>query len=287
MILQRSLEWLMDPNRLRVFAGHVAKGLALWAVYFLFILLMERLTVGPTRQYATRGFFHDMVYWAWHRAGFAQIFTLAMILNTFSPGFTLFNVKLLEKLPYAPRFLLYFLVFDFMGYAVHRYIHSNPFLWAFHTTHHSQEELNFVTAYRLHPVDEFLGEVIQFVPVAMLGAPVQDWLPILYLRMFLNAIQHSRIPWRFGPFYYIVVSPAFHAFHHSTRLEHHGKNFGTTLSIWDFIFGTAVDEKELPKEYGLSDVKMPTLASTFLVPFRLVYDTYFHKQPSSAPTTGP
>jgi sterol desaturase/sphingolipid hydroxylase (fatty acid hydroxylase superfamily) len=281
MIWHRLIEWLTDPNRLRIHAGNLTKAFAILAIYFVFILLMERLTGGPIRQYKTRGFFQDMVYWAWHRAGFAQVFTLVTILNIMSPGFALFNLRLLEKLPYVPRFAIYFLVFDFMGYAVHRYIHSNGFLWAFHTTHHSQENLNFVTAYRLHPLDEFFGEVIQFVPVAMLGAPVHDWFPILYLRMFLNAVQHSRIPWRFGPFYYIVVSPAFHAFHHSKSAEHHDKNFGTTLSIWDFIFGTAVDKAELPQEYGLSDVKMPTIVSTIVVPFRIVYETYFHRQASS------
>ena len=90
-------------------------------------------------------------------------------------------------------------------------------------------------------------------------------------------MQHSEVRTRFGPLYKIVVSPTFHSFHQSLRPEHHDRNFGRILSLWDFVFGTAVDEKERAHEYGLAEVEMPTLMSTLLVPFKTIYHTYFKK----------
>jgi hypothetical protein len=48
--------------------------------------------------------------------------------------------------------------------------------------------------------------------------------------------------------------------------------------VWDYCFRTALDEQERPSRYGLPDVEMTTIASTFLVPFRLIYEVYFKKR---------
>ena len=42
------------------------------------------------------------------------------------------------------------LMADFIGYWSHRLRHSNRYLWAFHTIHHSQTMLTVVTNYRFH-----------------------------------------------------------------------------------------------------------------------------------------
>jgi len=62
----------------------------------------------------------------------------------------------------------------------------------------------------------------------------------------MEAIQHSHLPWRFGPLYYVFASPMFHSVHHSVSAEHHDRNFGGILSIWDFLFGTAVTAAQRP-----------------------------------------
>jgi sterol desaturase/sphingolipid hydroxylase (fatty acid hydroxylase superfamily) len=88
---------------------------------------------------------------------------------------------------------------------------------------------------------------------------------------FIIAIEHSEIPWRFGPLYRLMVSPTFHAFHHSINPEHHNRNFGRMLSVWDYLFGTAVCEQKRPEVYGLEDWKMPTLMSQLCSPFIHLY----------------
>lgn len=177
------------------------------------------------------------------------------------------------------RGTLWFLVADLTAYWVHRLQHVSRFVWAFHSTHHAQEQLNFATTTRFHPVDHFLSNA-NFFLVLMLGASPLNWLPIYLTMDFIATTQHSQIKWRFGPLSRIFVTPRFHSFHHSVDPRHHNKNFGAFLSIWDHMFGTAVDAPEQPVEYGLPDVKMPTLLSTFVVPFRLLRQLY--AQPSSS-----
>jgi len=37
---------------------------------------------------------------------------------------------------------------------------------------------------------------------------------------------------------YIFISPAQHQLHHSVAFEHHDKNFGAALAVWDWLFGS-------------------------------------------------
>src|SRR5262249_40134920 len=155
----------------------------------------------------------------------------------------------------VPLYILYFVLVDFLVYWIHRWRHRSRFMWAFHTTHHAQEQLSFLTVLRIHPVEFVFNDLIMLGPLVILGPSPESWLPLYYLRVIIEDIQHSHLPWRFGPFYYVFVSPVFHSFHHSIRSEHHDRNFGVVLSLWDFIFATAEVGEERPKEYGLTNIK--------------------------------
>lgn len=172
------------------------------------------------------------------------------------------------------RGILCFVTADFSDYWIHRLQHRSRFLWAFHSTHHSQEDLNFLTSTRFHPVDHCISNTLRFIPLLILGASPSTWLPLYLVTDFINITLHSRITWRFGILSKILVTPRFHSFHHSTDPGHYDKNFGGCLAIWDHIFGTAVDALQQPAEYGLRDVKMPTLMSTLIQPFRLLPKLY-------------
>jgi sterol desaturase/sphingolipid hydroxylase (fatty acid hydroxylase superfamily) len=106
------------------------------------------------------------------------------------------------------------------------------------------------------------------------GASPITWLPLYLSFDFVAILLHSRIPWRLGVLSRVFVTPRFHSFHHSVDPRHYDKNFGSVLSIWDHMFGTAVDAPDQPAEYGLTNIKMPTLASTLVQPFRLLRQLY-------------
>jgi hypothetical protein len=73
----------------------------------------------------------------------------------------------------------------------------------------------------------------------------------------IDKFQHSHVRTSLGLLDYIIPSGGMHEIHHSAELKHRDKNFGNTLAVFDWIFGTiyipapgetiliGLDEKEL------------------------------------------
>src|ERR1700761_6341622 len=61
------------------------------------------------------------------------------------------------------------LIADIGFYLAHRAFHAVPFLWKFHALHHSIEEMDWLAAYRIHPVDQILTKSLSYLPVFVLG----------------------------------------------------------------------------------------------------------------------
>ncbi len=271
-------EWLGAYHSLSPLIRGCLQPLVFGTAYLIPVWTLERLSGSDSRHYLTRGFGQDLAFWFWHSSGLYSFVFTASLLSLVQPYLAVFDLKLLQGLSYPVRGVIFYLIAEFVAYWYHRWQHGSRFLWAFHTTHHSQSHPNFATFNRFHPIDEFLMDVIPFIPLLMLGASVKDWFPLFWIHRALVIAQHSDIRWRFGPLRYIFVTPHFHSFHHSVDKGHRDHNYGATLSFFDHIFGTAVDEPTRPQEYGLKELKMNTLAASLLVPFRLLYETYGPKK---------
>jgi sterol desaturase/sphingolipid hydroxylase (fatty acid hydroxylase superfamily) len=244
-----------------------ALGLGQGVMFFAIVYSLERLYKARTSQYRTRNFVHDAMYWVYGRSQLSRILFTAWLFQFLASHFAFVQVRALQSLPVTARFVVHLILADFLVYWIHRWQHSSRFLWAFHAMHHSQEQLSFATVMRTHPIDDFLLTTLTFVPLLMLGDPIHMVLPVYLGMEFIIAILHSEIPWKFGPLYRVFVSPTFHSIHHSLSREHHDRNYGRLLSIWDHLFGTASADRSRPQLYGLADCKMPTLASQLLSPF--------------------
>ena len=76
--------------------------------------------------------------------------------------------------------------------------------------------------------------------------PQVDIATILGANIFIFAfniagsnLRHSHIDisyWKWLE--YIIISPAQHQVHHSVLKQHHDKNFGVALAVWDWLFGS-------------------------------------------------
>src|SRR5579872_6867000 len=170
-------------------------------------------------QYSQRGFAHDLLFWFYYRLGVHTLLFSYWIFKFVGPRLPAWD--LLHSLSYWPRFLVYYLIADFMGYWLHRLRHKVKFLWAFHTTHHSAERMTYATELRTHPIEMFIAEIMMYIPLFLLGAAPEYWWPLAVARAISEVAQHSELPWRFGPLYYVFVSPAFHAVHHSNDKQHY------------------------------------------------------------------
>jgi sterol desaturase/sphingolipid hydroxylase (fatty acid hydroxylase superfamily) len=276
------LQWLLHSHYLRSVAGGCIHALKYGVVFYLIVYLLERASGGTTKQYGTRGFLQDVAYWFYYRSGLYQLFFMAALFSFLGTRLAFLQLRIVGSLNPIVRGILWILLADFCSYWVHRLQHASRFVWAFHATHHAQEQLNFMTTIRSHPVDHFISDFLKFVPQLTLGASPMSWLPLYLAMEFITNTQHSRIKWRLGVLTRVFVTPWFHSFHHSTDQRHYDKNFGALLTIWDHIFGTAVDAPEQPTEYGLRDIKMPSLLSTLVLPFGLLRQMYAKASSSSS-----
>ncbi|MBI1858495.1 MAG: sterol desaturase family protein [Candidatus Melainabacteria bacterium] len=137
------------------------------------------------------------------------------------------------------QYAVYIIIYDFLFYWKHRLSHTISWWWQLHKLHHSAEELNLITADRLHPLDEVITRLFMCLPLAIAGIPLVDFLILTVLHRSHRMLIHSMLPWDFGWLgKYILISPIAHRIHHSKLPEHTNKNFSNSTPLWDKLFGT-------------------------------------------------
>jgi sterol desaturase/sphingolipid hydroxylase (fatty acid hydroxylase superfamily) len=176
---------------------------------------------------------------------------------------------------FAGEVLILLFVRDVLIYIRHRIFHLRP-VWAFHSIHHSSEEVNWTSAVRFHPVENMIestAEILLFLAATVLGF-YPGALSVVGLVIGVhNFFIHSNLRWTFGPLRYIFVSPVFHRWHHSDTKEAADKNFAAMFSCIDWAFGTFyMPMNSRPDTTGLSGrektVHPRTFAKQLLYPFR-------------------
>lgn len=251
---------------LRELAQYTRWTILVFAPIFVLIVLLEKRSGADERRYLSRNFFNDILYAFFYQVPYT-VFILLPIMAVFKPHIGVF----LPGLPLPVSLTAFLLIVDFGFYWIHRLQHAVPLLWAFHSVHHTQQRLTFLTSYRLHLLDQLLGVANLMGISLLLGAPAGSFLPIVLAYHLFESAQHAELDWRYGKLYRLIVSPMFHAVHHSTDAQHYNKNFGKILSVWDFVFGTAEVAQCRPSAYGVAKLPMrESILHQFIAPFRLL-----------------
>jgi sterol desaturase/sphingolipid hydroxylase (fatty acid hydroxylase superfamily) len=234
-----------------------------WALALLpLIMLVERWQpADPTQPLFSPGLFVDALWFfsfpllgVWLPNAFQQVLA-------WTGGETVANARLeaLTSLPLALQLLFVIVAADFLAWLSHYIRHKIPMFWEFHKIHHSQTELNFFTAKRLHPFDLLANSLIRFLPWTLLGLNIAlpGYLIWTTLVRVYESFVHSNIRLNLGPLRYLLVTPQSHRIHHSIEPEHVDRNFGDFFSIWDFMFGTQVREYDIYPKIGVHDAACP------------------------------
>lgn len=216
----------------------------------------------------SKGLAHDVLYYVFFNSVLGDAILLIPIWRLMLPVLRIFDWNLLADLVPFAQFLIFFIAADLVSYWHHRWMHTR-WLWPFHSVHHEQRELTVYTAARKHLLEGVISTVMLLLLTAMLGAPPADAFWFLIIRYAKDATLHSGLNWRYGPFYWVVVSPLFHSTHHSIEEEVSNHNFGVFFSFWDHLFRTHRLSLQAPEEQGVRGLDMPTLSSQFLTPFRM------------------
>ncbi|KAB7729989.1 hypothetical protein F5984_12440 [Rudanella paleaurantiibacter] len=135
-----------------------------------------------------------------------------------------------------------FIVRDFVQWNVHRLLHRVPWMWTFHKVHHSVEQMGFAAHLRYHWMETVIYRVFEYIPLAMIGFGISDFFVVHLFTLAVGHFNHANINLPLGPLRYLFNSPQMHLWHHAEVMpDDHptGINYGITLSIWDYLFGTA------------------------------------------------
>ena len=184
------------------------------------------------------------------------------------------------SLPYWVQLPLVIVLSDLGFYWTHRMFHAVPWMWRFHAIHHSIEELDWLAATRVHPVDQILTKGVSLVPLLALG--FSEWAIGVYalLYQWQSFFIHANVRFRLGPLRLLFTSPEFHHWHHSRDIEARDRNFAGQLSFLDALFGTMHLPPGQPKAYGLDQPMRQRYALQMLYPF--VSDGERQYQPAEA-----
>lgn len=138
------------------------------------------------------------------------------------------------------QLLLLFIVSDFIQWNVHRMLHRYAWMWEFHKVHHSVKEMGFAAHLRFHWMESIFYKTAQYIPLAMIGFGLKDFFIVHIFATAIGHLNHSNLKISYGPFKYIFNNPKMHIWHHAKELPAgiYGVNYGISLSVWDYIFGT-------------------------------------------------
>lgn len=157
---------------------------------------------------------------------------------------------------------------DFLLYWIHRLFHGRR-LWPFHAVHHSSTQLDWLSTFRSHPVNEIAGNLLLTIPFLLLGFSPAASFPSPAVLGLYTILVHADVEWTFGPLRYLFVSPAFHRWHHSKVPEAIDRNFASLLPLWDLLFGTWYFPRDRrPGDFGIDEPMARSWWGQMWHPFR-------------------
>jgi sterol desaturase/sphingolipid hydroxylase (fatty acid hydroxylase superfamily) len=185
--------------------------------------------------------------------------------------------------------LAIFVAYELAYWLDHYLSHRVPVLWEFHKVHHTAEVLSPLTNFRVHPVDSlvfgnilgvFIGATSGVLHYFNFGTPfgvgASGSVILVAFIWLLGHLQHSHL-WMpvTGPLGRVILSPAHHQIHHSDNPKHFNRNFGSCLSIWDWLFGTLhIPDREpevLTFGVGQHTPSDHTAAGGMFIPFAMAW----------------
>jgi sterol desaturase/sphingolipid hydroxylase (fatty acid hydroxylase superfamily) len=239
--------------------------LSLWLAGLVALFVpLERIFAAHAHKILRKGIGTDLAYYFLSGLLPALILSLpigflAWTAHRLVPGSIL---AVTIALPLWARALAGFVASEVGFYWGQRWSHELPFLWRFHSIHHSAEEMDFLVHTRAHPLDLAFGRFCGLVPMYVLGlsAQVDSKGSVVPVLVFLIGTAwgffiHANVRWRFGPIEWLISTPAFHHWHH-TRSGPINRNYSSNFPWLDWIFGSLYLPREWPADYGIN-AKIP------------------------------
>lgn len=154
---------------------------------------------------------------------------------------------------------------DLFVYWGHRLQHRVPFLWRFHSIHHSAEHLDWLAAHREHPLDTVYTMGLINLPIFLLGFPVETIAGLIAFRGIWAIYIHSNVRLPIGPLRMLIGAPELHHWHHDKDRD--AGNYANISPLMDIIFGTYRCPNHEPDAFGIREPISRNYIGQMLHPF--------------------
>jgi sterol desaturase/sphingolipid hydroxylase (fatty acid hydroxylase superfamily) len=249
--------------------------LSLWLAALVVIFVpLERLFAARPQKVLRDGIGVDLAYYFLSSLSPALLLSVPVGLLAWAVHRTIPDdfLAATAEMPLGVRVLVGMVAGEVGYYWGHRLSHEIPFLWRFHSIHHSAEQIDFLVNTRAHPVDLVFGRFCGLVPIYVLGlgGPVGtsgSLVPVIVtlIGTLWGFFIHANLSWRFGPLEWLISTPAFHHWHH-TKTGPINRNYASTLPWLDRVFGTHHLPDALPEAYGIEATLPESLAGQLVYP---------------------
>lgn len=163
-----------------------------------------------------------------------------------------------QALPWGVQLFAVLLFADIMQYSLHRAYHEVPFLWRFHSVHHSVESMDWLAGSRQHFLELIATRCFVLLPIFVFGFDKSVIDAYIIIVGFQAVFNHANANIYVGWLKYIIVTPQFHHWHHASDKAAIDRNYAAHFSFLDYLLGTAVrGEAKWPEKYGIVGGGMP------------------------------
>lgn len=224
--------------------------LIIFAVAILFVILERIYPYTKGQKVLREGFFDDLALYTIAQSYILSIIIFSFIISYIDETTGLSRLKLFANVPVWIQLIFFTITHDIYIYFMHRWQHSNKWLWRIHEAHHSPKKVDWLSGSRSHALEILINQTVEFAPIILLGSPPE----VIAYKGLISAVWgmyiHSNLNVKTGWLQKIINGPEMHRWHHSTG-KGRNRNFATKFAIWDWVFGTAYLPETKPDEYGL------------------------------------
>ena len=237
----------------------------------VFVPLERLFALHSAQRILRRQWLNDVIYFALN-GSIIGIGTTLLAISTILAAEALVPAPIQQAVagqPFWLQTLEVILLADLGFYVAHLAFHKIPFLWKVHAVHHSIEELDWLAAHRVHPVDQILTKSISLLPIFAAGFSTEAITTFAVIYGWHSILLHANVRLDIGPLRWLVASPQFHHWHHANQPEAFDKNFAGQLAFLDVIFRTAyLPRGSGPVRYGTDDPVPDSYLRQLIYPFR-------------------
>ena len=264
----------LDVQHLLSFLVNVAR-LCTWLLLLALIFVpLERLFAVHPQKFFRKALAQDLGYY--FLSGLVPGLLLALPLSLVALGAHAIVPYRMQAAvaawPLWQRILAGLVVGEIGFYWGHRWAHEIPFLWRFHSIHHSAEHVYFLTSSRAHPLDNVFIRLCGLIPAYILGVaspltPTGSLVPVLIVLIatLWGFFIHSNLRWRLGPLEWLIATPGFHHWHHTLR-NHWTATTPPCCLAWTGFSVPTISPRHWPSAYGTETQVPASLGQQLLYP---------------------